>query len=323
MYADDLQSLFTVNAGSNTVSMFAVDKVDPTKLSMLGKPVSVPGEFPNTIAASAKNKMVCVGMTGSVAGISCAPFDAKNGMGDMDGLRKFDIGQSTPPVGPTNTVSQLFWSNDEKTLFSTTKGDPPTNKTGFFSAFAAAESGNGCSQKSKNKGGSVSNQETRSVVNGTAVLFGSLPIPKSSNVFATDASFGGAILSVDQKNNQASLAASQPIDGQKATCWVTISPATKSAFVTDVATPRLVEMSLDDASILGQIDLTSTGAKGVIDLKAVGNLVYALAPGSGNSSTQVLVVDVKGGSKSAKVVQSFDVSSLGVGASAQGMAILE
>jgi hypothetical protein len=34
-------------------------------------------------------------------------------------------------------------------------------------------------------------------------------------------------------------------------------------------------------------------------------------------------MDVKGGSKGAKLVQSFDVSSLGGGASSQGMAILE
>jgi hypothetical protein len=94
-----LQKLFTVNAGSNTISMFTIDKADPTKLKMVGKPVAVPGEFPNTIAASEKNKLVCVGMTGAVAGISCAPFDARNGIGKMDNLRKFDIKQSTPPVG--------------------------------------------------------------------------------------------------------------------------------------------------------------------------------------------------------------------------------
>ncbi|KAK7928408.1 hypothetical protein PG985_005406 [Apiospora marii] len=46
--------LFAVNAGSNTVSMFAIDAADSTKLTMVGKPAAVPGEFPTT--ASDKNK---------------------------------------------------------------------------------------------------------------------------------------------------------------------------------------------------------------------------------------------------------------------------
>jgi hypothetical protein len=313
-----LQKLFTVNAGSNTISMFTIDKADPTKLKMVGKPVAVPGEFPNTIAASEKNKLVCVGMTGAVAGISCAPFDARNGIGKMDNLRKFDIKQSTPPVGPTNTVSQVFWSNDQSTLLTTVKGDPTKNNTGFFSTFPVQA----CSD-SKSKGArALSSTEVRSMVQNTSVLFGSLPIPNTKNVFVTDASFGGAILSVNGKG-QGSLAAAQPISGQKATCWVAISQASKSAFVTDVATPRLVEMSLSDAKILGQVDLASTGAGGMIDLRASGNFLYVLAPGTNATNTNVLVMDVKGGSKGAKLVQSFDVSSLGGGASSQGMAILE
>lgn len=298
--------------------MFAIDKADPTKLTMVGKPVAVPGEFPNTVAASSKNRLVCVGMTGAVAGISCAPFDDKNGIGKMDNLRAFDIGQSTPPVGPTNTVSQVFWSNDQSKLFATVKGDPAKNNTGFLSTFPI----DGCSSGRSKAGIKLSSTEERSVVNGTAVLFGSLPVPNSQDIFATDASFGGAILSVDG-NDQGSLAASQEIQGQKATCWVTISPATKSAFVTDVATPRLVEMSLTDAKILGQVDLASTGSGGMIDLRASGNFIYALSPGDNNTSTKVLVMDVKGGSKQAKLVQSFDVAPLGGGATSQGMAILE
>ena len=293
--------------------MLAIDPVDPSKLTLVGKPAAVPGEFTNTVAASAKHKLVCVGATGAVAGISCAPFDGRSGIGKMDALRAFDIKQSTPPVGPTNTLSQVFWSNDESTLFATIKGDPAKNNTGFLAAFAVDCNG---------RAAAVSARGVQSSPRGTAVLFGSLPIPKTSNIFATDASFGGAVLSVDGTGH-ASLGAAQPIDGQKATCWVTISRASNSAFVSDVATPRLVEMSLDNASIIGQVDLASTGANGMIDLKASADLLYALAPGSANTSTQVLVMNVKGGSKQAKLVQQFDAGALGAGAISQGMAVLE
>ncbi|KAJ8128505.1 hypothetical protein O1611_g5126 [Lasiodiplodia mahajangana] len=64
------QHLFTVNAGSNTVSMFAISPKDPLNLKPVGSPAPVPGEFPNTVAASAKNSLVCTAMSGAVAGIS-------------------------------------------------------------------------------------------------------------------------------------------------------------------------------------------------------------------------------------------------------------
>ncbi|KAM4054459.1 3-carboxymuconate cyclase [Hirsutella rhossiliensis] len=305
--------LFAVNAGSNTVSMFAINPQNPSQLALVGKPAAVPGEFTNTVAASAKNAMVCVGATGAAAGISCANFDAQTGIGKMDQLREFELKQSTPPVGPTNTVSQVFWSNDESVLFATVKGDPDKNNTGFLSAFPTQKSMSATA---------LSRQDVRSSPKGTAVLFGSLPIPKTSNIFATDASFGGAILSVGA-NGQGSLVAAQPIDGQKATCWVTISPVRNTAFVTDVGVPKLVEMSLKDASIVQTVDLSSTGATGMIDLKAVGNFVYVLAPGDGKTNTQILVMNAGGGGQKAEAIQRFDAGALGAGAVSQGMVVMD
>jgi hypothetical protein len=298
--------LFAVNAGSNTVSMFAIGKTDPTKLTLVGKPVAVPGEFPNTVAASLKHKLACVGSTGAKAGVSCASFSSK-GLGAMDGLRSFDLGQSTPPVGPTNTVSQVFFSEDQKTLFATVKGDPTKNNTGFLASFNI---GNVCGKAS------VDQQGTNSSPSGTAVLFGSSVIPGSQNVFVTDASFGGAVLSV--KNGSATVVGKTAVPGQKATCWVAVSPATKSAFVADVATNRLVEMSTADASIKGIIDLSTNGDPGLIDLKAGGNFIYALSPGNGTTGAAVTVVDAIG----KKQVQHFDLKGLGVGKNGQGMALL-
>lgn len=294
--------------------MFSIDKKDPTKLKLVGKPANVPGEFANTVAASGKNNIVCAGASGAVAGISCAPFDAQTGIGQMDDLRDFDLQQTTPPVGPTNTVSQVFFSDDENSLFATVKGDPEKNNTGFLAEFPVQE------QESEDDcEASVSRNGTQKSPEGTAVLFGAQPIPRTSNIFSTDASFGAAVLSVKDQNNP-SVVGKQKIDGQKATCWVTISKLTKTAFVTDVGSPRIVEMSLTDAKILGQIDLKSTGIKGMIDLKASGKFMYALAPDAKKS--QVMVLDLQGGSKNAKKVQSFDVSKF-TGASAQGMVILE
>ncbi|KAF5501253.1 hypothetical protein CGCS363_v005927 [Colletotrichum siamense] len=300
--------LFTINAGSNTVVMFKIDPASPTKLTMIGQPAPVPGEFPNTVAASERNHLICVGTTGAKAGISCASF-SESGMGLMDSLRAITLNQTTPPVGPTNTVSQVFFSDDQKSLYVTVKGDPVKNNTGFFASYQVGQMAGHAA---------VAEQPQRSSPAGTAVLFGSFNIPESNNVFVTDASFGAAVLSVDQSSKLATVKAKGVIDGQKATCWGTFSKASNSAFVTDVGLNRVVEMSLTDASVKNIIDLSSNGDQGLIDLKAAGNFVYALAPGNGTTSAAVTVLDTV----QKKQIQHLQLQNMGVGKNAQGMAIL-
>lgn len=285
-----LKHIFAVNAGSNTLTMLTVSDADPTKLKVIGKPVKIPGEFPSTVAASVKNNLVCVGTTGAKAGVSCARF-SRHGVAAMDGLRPFDLRQKTPPVGPTNTVSQVLFSEDESVLLTMVKGDPAVKKDGFVSAFSveAAKDSNNRPIKC------VSHQDTHSTPNGTLVLFGSQVIPGTSNIFATDAGFGAAILKLDPATKEASTVATGKIDGQKATCWVAISPKTNTAFVSDVGTNRLVEMSLKDASVVSQLDLSCNGNPGLIDLAASGNFIYALSPGNGTTPAAVTVVDVSEG----------------------------
>jgi hypothetical protein len=289
--------------------MFSIDKADPTKLTTVGQPAKVPGEFPNTVAASAKDRVVCVGTSGATAGVSCAPFDPSRGIGAMDSLRTFDLGQSSPPVGPTNTVSQVFFSADERTLFTTVKGDPANNNTGFIAAFPIEAS---CGSSA-----SVSARGAMSSPEGTAVLFGSTAIPGSSDLFVTDASFGAAVLSIGT-DRKATTKGRGVVQGQVATCWAAFSPATKTAFVTDVAVNRLVEMSVDNASVLNQIDLSANGQSGMIDLKAAGRMVYILAPGNNATEPAVVVVDAV----ARRQVQVMELGGMGVTSRVQGMAVL-
>jgi len=301
-----------VNAGSNTLTMLTIDPADPTCVTVVGQPVTLPGEFPNTVAASTKNKLACVGMTGAKAGVSCASFSAK-GLGKMDALRTFELGQTTPPKGPLNTVSHSFFSNDESTLFTTVKGNPMVNNTGFLSSFKV--------DKSRGRMAMLSTTGIRSSPMGTAVLFGSAPIPHMPNMlFVTDASFGGAVLSIDQMS-QATVKGKQAIEGQRATCWATISKETKSAYVTDVAVNRMVEMSLEDASIIAQLDLSANGDRGLIDLRSAGSFVYALSPGNATTKAAITVLDVSDGQGSMKQAQHFSLDGI-AGSTAMGMAVL-
>lgn len=292
--------------------MLSISADDPTQLSLVGEPVAIPGEFPNTIAVSPRDNLACVGTTGAAAGISCGGVTSQ-GLGPMDALRPFDIGQSTPPVGPTNTVSQTF-SGDESVLFTTVKGDPASNKTGFLSAFPVEHSGSGVA--------SLSRVDVRNTPEGAAVLLGSQVIPGTSRVFATDASFGAAVLSVDPRTLEATTVGVGEIGDQMATCWATISPATGTAFVSDVAVNRVVEMSLADAGVVGELDLSENGDPGLIDLRASGGFVYALSPGNGTTAAAVTVLDVSGGSGSARMVQHFELADM-AGRNSMGMAVLE
>lgn len=303
-------NLFAVNAGDNTVSMFAIDEHDPTKLVLLGAPAVVSGDFPVSVTASERNQLVCTATSGSLGGVACALYSPAGGISEFDFLRQFDLNQAALPSSPLNTVAETYFSKDETLLITTVKGDPTVNKTGYISAYAVTGgSPYSCAR--------VSAADIRSEVNGTAVLFGFEQIPNTENYFVADASFGAAIIAVNESTQVSTLLHKTEIPGQMATCWAAVSPQTNSAFVTDPLVKHIVEMSLEDASILSITNFTTTNdATGSIDLVATEDYIYALAPGTKNGTdAEVVVVSVAN-----KSVKSFSVGDW-AGTSAQGMAV--
>ncbi|OCL09746.1 hypothetical protein AOQ84DRAFT_397237 [Glonium stellatum] len=294
--------LFAVNPGSNTLSLFSISLNDATKLTPIGNPVSTLGEFPISVTAHPYHNIVCVANSGAKAGVACSTY-SRNGLSQMDGLREFDITQATPPVGPTNTVSQTFFSDDGTQLFTTVKGNPAVNTVGFFSSFPV-------------KNGKVSMQGIQSSPTDTAVLFGVANIPRSSNILVTDASFGAAIL-VASPSGIATTTNILKIANQVATCWATYSPVTGTGFVTDVGVNHLVEV-IPSAGVLGRVFNSQNGNPGMIDLASNGKFVYALSPGNDTVETAVTVFDVVTREKITEV-QNFKVE--GAGKSSQGIAI--
>jgi len=270
---------------------------------MVGQPADTLGEFPMSVALSTSLNQACVANSGAKAGIACFYMSATKGLTALDtSLRAFNINQKTPPVGPTNTVSQTFFNADSTALMTTVKGDPTVNNTGFLSVFPVVNS-------------QVSTQDVRSSPAGTAVLFGTALIPNSNKLFVTDASFGSATLTLSS-DNIATVAASTKIDDQLATCWATISDVTGSAFVTDVAVNHLVEVDTTTGRLIRELNLTN-GNPGMIDLVSAGNFIYALSPGNAGNGTRVVVFDVSAGRGKARMVQDLGIQ--GVGATAMGM----
>ena len=68
--------MFTVNAGSNTLSQFLISPSDPQNLTLVGEPIPTLGTFPNSVAFSEKLNLVCVLHTGfPKPGVSCFKLD--------------------------------------------------------------------------------------------------------------------------------------------------------------------------------------------------------------------------------------------------------
>ncbi|KAL4767059.1 hypothetical protein BDW60DRAFT_220838 [Aspergillus nidulans var. acristatus] len=303
--------IFAVNPGCNTLSMLRANKTSPSKLTLVGEPAKIPGDSPNTVAASAKGRLVCVGTTGTKAGVSCTTYD-KHGLGNFDDLRPFELGQSTPPVGPANTVSQVLFSADKSALYVTVKGDGTANNTGYLSVFPRLYG------SSPETPATLSREDIRSSPNGTGLLFGSAIIPPSDIILVTDPGFGAAVLSVNESTHEAGLMAKTIIPGQTATCWAAYSAMTNSFFVTDVAVNRLVELDAVDARILRTTSLPYDDP-GLVDLVVVDRFVYALSPGNGTTDAAITVVDIEKNQQ----VQHYSLKAFGVGPGAMGMAYLE
>ncbi|RDW86100.1 uncharacterized protein DSM5745_02742 [Aspergillus mulundensis] len=303
--------VFAVNPGSNSVSMLEFGQHDPSKLTLVGQPALVPGDFPNTVAASSKGRLVCVGATGTKAGISCTSYN-KHGLGTFDELRPFELNQTTPPVGPAGTLSHVLFSEDDAFLYAAVKGDGTANNTGFFSVFPVNY---GCSPATA---ATVAREDIRSSPNGTNLLFGSVVIPSSGLVFVTDPGFGAAVLKVNDDTHEAELVAKATVPGQQAICWAAYSYKANSVFVTDVLVNRLVELDANDASILRTADLPNDDP-GLIDLVVVDRHVYALSPGNGTTDAAITVFDIEKNEQ----VQRLSLKEFGAGPSAMGMAYLE
>jgi hypothetical protein len=286
--------------------MFKIDQTDAANLTMIGEPAAIPGEFPVTVGASMKHNMACVGYTGAKSGTSCAGF-TRMGLGQMKQVVGFDLGQTTPPIGPTNTVAQVFFTADESRLVTTVKGDPHINKTGFISVLPFKDA---CSS-------TFEDADIRSSPSGTAVLFGGVKVPYTSDLFITDASFGATLLELNQTTEKLSLKQKVTIKDQRATCWAAYSQARESFFVTDAAVNRLIEISEDGSKIMSILDLEN-GGPGLIDLEISGRFVYAISPGNGTAPAAITVVDSFKGCQ----IQHFSLDKLGAGKRSQGMAIL-
>ncbi|KAI5476762.1 hypothetical protein MNV49_007352 [Pseudohyphozyma bogoriensis] len=118
------QSLYVVNSGSNTLSMFDIDPKCPTNL-VLRSVVSSGGDFPTSVAVNAEGSLACVLNSGVRNGVACASV-TEAGLAPLGDLLSTGLNQTTPPAGPAGTVSDLLFDSQDN-LLVTVKGTGATD----------------------------------------------------------------------------------------------------------------------------------------------------------------------------------------------------
>jgi len=276
--------VFAVNAGSNTLSMFNINPANPTDIRLVGKPVDTLGEFPAAVAFSEKLSMACVVNGGAVDGVACFKADAKSGLTPVANTnRKLNIGQSTPPSGPPNTVSDIIFSNDQTKLLVSVKGIPPT--PGRISAFDVNPQDGSLSAKSTDSTPSA----------GGVVPFSMTNIPGTNAVLNTDAAVGFAVY--DFSKGAQATSTIIPIEGQGATCWSNFSPKTGTFFLTDIGTSTVTEVKVDQAltgSIVKQYPLTPGSATIDNAIASIGGNDFLYVLSANATSIDVLALTAAG-----------------------------
>ena len=238
--------------------------------------------------------------------MACASYDAEKGLGKFDGLRPWNIDQTTPPAGPLNGPSDIFFSVDESEVVAMIKSNGSASLPGFVSTFAVDKSlGQVCM-----KGAEIT-------PTGSIALFGTALIPGTNHVLASDAGFGALILDLEDLSSPLAVT---NITNQMATCWAVQSPVTGTGFVNDIIVSHLVEVDLSNGDIVTEAPCMNNG-QGMADMRAIGDRIYALSPGNGTSHPAAITIfDISQGRGSVKSIQNFVID--GADTNCEGLAVM-
>jgi 6-phosphogluconolactonase (cycloisomerase 2 family) len=281
--------LFAVNAGSDSLSVFAVDGA---KLS-LGQVVPSNGSFPSSVAVHGNLVYVLnAGGAGSVQG-----FRISGGhLTELhDGWRSLGLANDNPPFFLTSP-GQVGFSPDGSNLLVTTKGS-----TSSIEVFAV------------NANGSLSDAP---VVNAAAT-----PAPFAFTFDSVgrlvSAEAGVNALTSYTLNSDGTLSNSQTqLDGQVAACWVTA--ARGFVYVANAGSNSISGFTLSASgapSLIGPTGVVGQTETGAIDMAATpdGKFLYAESGGAG--TVDVFAVNHDGSLAKLAIVGGLPVGLEGIAAS--------
>jgi len=276
-----------VNSGSNTVSVFAIDLLNPAQLWPIGKPVSSGGEFPTSLAINKAGTRLCVSNAGKVNGVSCYKFNYSSGLTPIkNSIRSLGLNQTTPATGPPNTPSQIIFNQDETQLIVSVKA-------GYLAVWDI------------NSDGSLST--THKTVSGGVLPFSLNQIPGKNALVASDPGVGYDIFDLEASNGRAAGGVSNTIANQGANCWSVYSQESGHFYIIDVGKSVITEVAVTsslNSSIVKQYNVVPDGPiDSSVATLGKKDFIYSLAA----NVTGLSVYSVNGAGEAA-VYQRLDVA---------------
>lgn len=246
--------LLTVNAGSNSVSLFNISSSDPTVLTMIGNPVDTNGDYPVSVTFNPQGTMACALNGGIRNGFRCYTVDT-NGLTPQPAWdRNTGLNITTnPPTGPPNTLSDITFSADGNALFVTAK---ITNGVFIY----------------RITNGMLDATPIRVTPSGSVLPF-SMTLVGANGLLITDPGVPGTSIFSYNSASGMNTATTTPVLAMNssliaAPCWSVYAPTTKSYYVIGAASGSIAEVSVDPATLSAKVlqyYVTPNATKGILD----------------------------------------------------------
>ena len=277
------QSLFVVNAGSNSLTMFNINPQDPTQLTFQTA-IGTNGDYPVSITVNSQYVAVLNG--GTRSGFRVFAWDPN---GTLTPIPNWDRSiplnppQSTPPVGPPNTVSQIMFSPDDKSLLVAYKGIS-TTQPGVVLTYPI-------------NNGALTPNPIKNIIQSQYLPFSMICID-DNGLLLTDASKGVNATFYDSWTGQLSVKQVRSLQISGAVCWSAYSSKTGNYYVIGAVSGNVSEIKVDPVTL--QPQLVNTYPLGMksesadAQVATVDNVDYLYVNTPGTQGVNVLRLDGPG-----------------------------
>jgi hypothetical protein len=201
----------------------------------------------------------CVINGGAVAGVTCFSTDHAKGLTPEGGVRSIAIGQTTPPVGPPGTASDIVFNPSETALFMSIKGAPST--PGTIYVYPVVD-------------GYVSMTPVVSKPATLLVDFSLNFLGADSKAVITDPAYGASLVDISSTYH-VTVSKQIVVAGENAICPATYSDRFNSIALLDGGSSNVTLIDPRSGAITGVAVLDAAG-RGALDAKLDRNFMYIL-----------------------------------------------
>ena len=251
---------------------------------------------------------MCTINGGAKNGVTCFSADHVKGLISLDSsprpLSPY-LSQSTPPVGPPGTASDIFFNPASTALFAVVKGNagttPPTPSTYFVWPVVH---------------GSVSREAVVTRIPDLLINFGGNFV--SDNILASvESTFGVALLKVDP-SLELTEEVHTVVPNQVAICWSVYAPRFDAFYAVDAGTGLLTAINPRTGAIKGQFSYNAAEFGFPLDVAVDRTSMYILTT---NASVAVISLNGSNSGNVPTLAQNLDISEGGSKKLFQGMAM--